>query len=83
MRRVLEDVEGGHRGIAEAMHEHGFDFAFDEVKGDEDAGESLKARRLLRSILIDRGPEEVEQRVYEERTGILDYEDRSPGDLWT
>ena len=83
MRGVLEDIECGHRGIAEAMHEDGFEFAFDEVEGDEDAGESLEARRLLRSVLIDRGPEEVEQRVYEERAGILDYEDRSPGDLWT
>lgn len=38
---VFEDVEGGHGGIAEAVHQEGLDFAFEKVEGDESYGESL------------------------------------------
>lgn len=34
---VLEDVAGGHRGIAEAMDENRFELAFQEVDGQKTA----------------------------------------------
>lgn len=34
---VLEDVEGRHGCKGEAVDEEGFEFAFDEVEGDQDA----------------------------------------------
>ena len=41
MSAVLEDVEGGHGGGAEAVDEEGFEFAFEEVEEDEGEGEGL------------------------------------------
>lgn len=39
MCRVLEDVESGHCGGAEAVDEKGFEFTFDEVEENEGKGE--------------------------------------------
>lgn len=39
---ILEDVEGGHGGIAEAVDEDGFEFAFEEVEGDHETGQCLE-----------------------------------------
>lgn len=39
---VFEEVEEGHCGGGEAVEEEGFEFAFQEVQGYEDAGEGLE-----------------------------------------
>ena len=41
MGAVFENVEGGHRGGAEAVDEKGFEFAFGEVETDKREGEGL------------------------------------------
>ena len=41
MGAVFANVEGGHGGGAETVDEEGFEFAFGEVKTDEDEGELL------------------------------------------
>lgn len=39
---ILEEVEQRHRGGGEAVHEEGFQLAFQEVQGYEGAGEGLE-----------------------------------------
>lgn len=43
---VLEDVAGGHGGVAEAVHEEGLILALQEVQGQEEADEELQVGGL-------------------------------------
>ena len=81
MCRVLEDVKGRHCGIAEAVHEDCLELAFEEVQGDGEAGEGLESRGFGRRIFVNVRSEEVDEGMYEERAGIFDYENGSPGNL--
>ena len=64
------------------MYEHCFELSFGEVKRYEEAGESLEGGGLGRRVFVDVRSEEVEEWMYEQRTGIFDYEHRPPGYLW-
>jgi hypothetical protein len=78
---ILKNVEGRHGGIAEAVDEEGFEFAFEEVEGDEGAGEGLEGRGSGAGGFVDVGSGEVEERVDEEGAEIFDDKDGAPGDL--
>jgi len=78
---VLEDVARGHGGVAEAVDEEGFEFAFDEVEGDGYAGEGLQGRGRGVGAGVYVGAEEVEEWVDEEGAEVFDDEDGAPCDL--
>lgn len=60
------------------MDEEGFELAFEEVEGQEDAGEGLQVGGLGRRVGVDVGACEVEERVDEEGAEVFDDEDGSP-----
>lgn len=81
MAGVLEDVEGGHGGVGEAVHEQGLELAFEVVDHDQGAGEGLQGGRLGRCRLVDVGSQVVDEGVDEEGAGVFDEEDGAPIDL--
>lgn len=71
MRRVLDDVQGGHGGGGEAMYPEGFELALHEVSGDEEEGENLGLSRRDQAV-VDVGPQEEEEGVDKHGTKVFD-----------
>lgn len=81
MCRVLEDVEDWHRGIGEAVDEDSFQLALDKVEDDKCEGKQLCAgswRYRSTVMAIEKGTDEVDERVDEDRTEVFNQEDCSP-----
>ena len=75
MEAVFEDVAEGHRGVGEAVHEDGFNFALEEVEQHHVEGQSLGWSGLDKAEAIDKWMDE-------EGTEVLDHVDGPPGYLW-
>lgn len=70
---VLEEVEGGHRVVGEAVHEEGLELSLEVVRKDESHGYLLiHGQRLVR--LVDLLPEGKQQADHDQGTCILKHE---------
>ena len=78
---VFEEVEDGHGGVGEVVHEEGLEDALGVVRGVKPHGEGLDLEeRLVRAlyaeeIAVDGLAHEVEGEVAQERAGVLGEED--------
>ena len=85
MGTVLEDVAGGHGGIAESVNEDSFELALQEVGAQQGTNQLLYiggiGKRLI-EVVVDVWPKRVEEkRGDQERTEIFNDEYSSPSDL--
>jgi hypothetical protein len=82
---VLEDVTGGHGGVAEAVHEEGLILTLQEVQGQEEADQELNVGWLgegLVEVEVDQIAEgEEEEGRDEEGSEVFNDEDGAPCDL--
>lgn len=85
---VADDVEGGHGGGGELVHEDGLELALDEVHEQHPEGQGLDARERARRVRaeegggVDVGAQGVgEEEGEEEGPGVFDEVDGAPGDL--